>query len=200
MDCSTPGLPVHHQLPEFTQTHAHWVSDAVQSSHPLSSPSPPTFNLSEHHGLLQWVGSSHQVVQVLECIGSPFLHILTSARLLLLTVVPLTALTVALSALPWWVVMLSISLHVCCPSICLIWENLHSSPLSILINAFIVGCAGSSLLSMGFLYLWRVGSWSSIGAGASHYSGLSSCRAQALGIQASVVVGHRLSSFSGQAW
>ena len=48
MGCSTPGLPVHHQLPEFTQTHVHWVGDAIQPSHPLSSPSPPTFNLSQH--------------------------------------------------------------------------------------------------------------------------------------------------------
>ena len=59
MDCSTPGLPVHHQLPEFTQTHVHWVSDAIQPSHPLLSPSPPTFNLSQHQGLLKWVTSSH---------------------------------------------------------------------------------------------------------------------------------------------
>ena len=51
MDCSMPGLPVHHQLPEFTQTHVHWVSDAIQPSHPLSSPSPCTFNLSQHQGL-----------------------------------------------------------------------------------------------------------------------------------------------------
>ena len=50
MDCSTPGLPVHHQFPEFTQTHVHWVSDAIQSSHPLSPPSP-TLNLSQHQGL-----------------------------------------------------------------------------------------------------------------------------------------------------
>ena len=57
MDCSTPGLPVHHQLPEFTQTHLHWVSDAIQPSHPLLSPSPPTFNLSQHLGLFQWVSS-----------------------------------------------------------------------------------------------------------------------------------------------
>ena len=55
MNCSTPGLPVHHQLLEFTQTHLHWVSDAIQPSHPLSSPSPPTFNLSQHQGLFQWV-------------------------------------------------------------------------------------------------------------------------------------------------
>ena len=54
MDCSTPGLCVHHQLPEFTQTHAHWVSDAIQPSHPLLSPSPPTFNLSQHQDLFRW--------------------------------------------------------------------------------------------------------------------------------------------------
>ena len=54
MDCSTPGLPVHHQLPEFTQTHVHWVSDAIQLSYPLSSPSLPTFNLSQHQGLFKW--------------------------------------------------------------------------------------------------------------------------------------------------
>ena len=50
MDCSTPGFPVHHQLPEFTRTHVHWVSDAIQPSHPLLSPSPPSFNLSQHQG------------------------------------------------------------------------------------------------------------------------------------------------------
>ena len=66
MDCSTPGLPVHHQLLEFTQIHVHRIGDAIQPSHPLSSPSPPTFNLSQHQGLLQWVSSSHQVAKVLE--------------------------------------------------------------------------------------------------------------------------------------
>ena len=66
MDCSTPGLPVHHQLPEFTQTHVHWVGDAIQPSHPLSSPSPPALSLSQHQGLLKWVSSSHQVAKVLE--------------------------------------------------------------------------------------------------------------------------------------
>ena len=65
-DCSTPGLPVHHQLPEFTQTHVHRVSDAIQPSHPLSSPSPPAFNPSQHQGLFQWVNSWHQVAKVLE--------------------------------------------------------------------------------------------------------------------------------------
>ena len=58
MDYSMPGLPVHYQLLEFTQTHVHWVSDAIQRSHPLSSPSPPAFNLSQHQGLFQWVASS----------------------------------------------------------------------------------------------------------------------------------------------
>ena len=61
MDCSTPGLPVHHQLPEFTQTHVHWVGDAIQPSHSLSSLSPPAFNLSQHQGLFKLVSSSHQV-------------------------------------------------------------------------------------------------------------------------------------------
>ena len=55
MDCSTPGLPVHHQLLEFTQTHFHWVGDAIQPSHPLSSPSPPALNLSQNQGLFKWV-------------------------------------------------------------------------------------------------------------------------------------------------
>ena len=66
MDCSTPGFPVHHQLPELTQTHVHRFSDAIQSSHPLSAPSPPAFNLSQYQGLFQWVSSSHQVAKVLE--------------------------------------------------------------------------------------------------------------------------------------
>ena len=66
MNCSTPGLPVHHQLPEFTQTHVHWVGDAIQPSHPLASPSPPALNLSLHQGLFKWVSSLHQVAKVLE--------------------------------------------------------------------------------------------------------------------------------------
>ena len=66
MHCSTPGLPVHHQFPEPTQTYVHWVSDAIQPSHPLSTPSPPTFNLSQHQGHFKWVSSSHQVAKVLE--------------------------------------------------------------------------------------------------------------------------------------
>ena len=63
---STPGLPVHHQLPEFTQTHVHWVSDAIQPSHPLLSLSPPALNLSQRQGLFKWVSSLHQVAKVLE--------------------------------------------------------------------------------------------------------------------------------------
>ena len=66
MNRSTPGLPVHHQLPESTQTHVHWVGDAIQPSHPLSSPYPPAFNLSQHQGLFKWVSSLHQVAKVLE--------------------------------------------------------------------------------------------------------------------------------------
>ena len=66
MDCSTPGLPVPYQVPEFTQTQVHWVGDAIQPSHPLSSPSPPAFNLSQHQGLFKWVSSSHQVAKVVE--------------------------------------------------------------------------------------------------------------------------------------
>ena len=66
MNRSTPGLPVHHQLPEFTQTHVHWIGDAIQPSHPLSSPSPPAFNLSQHQGLFKWVSSFHQVAKMLE--------------------------------------------------------------------------------------------------------------------------------------
>ena len=59
MDCSMPGFPVHHQLPELTQTHVHWVGDAIQ-------PSPPAFNLSQHQGLFKWVSTLHQVAKVLE--------------------------------------------------------------------------------------------------------------------------------------
>ena len=66
MDHSTPGLSVHHQLPEFTQTHLHWVGNAIQPSYPLLSLSPPAFNLSQHQGLFNWVSSSHQVAKVLE--------------------------------------------------------------------------------------------------------------------------------------
>jgi len=62
MDCSTPGLPVHHQLPEFTQAHVLWVGDTIQPSHPLSSPSP-AFNLFQHQGLFKWVSSLHQVTK-----------------------------------------------------------------------------------------------------------------------------------------
>ena len=63
MDCSTPGFPVHHQLPELAQTRVHRVSDAIQPSHPLSSPSPPAFNLAQHQGLFKCVSSSHQVAK-----------------------------------------------------------------------------------------------------------------------------------------
>ena len=66
MDCTTPGLLVNHQLPEFTLTPVHLVNDAIQPSHPLLSPSPPAFNLSQHQGLFKRVSSLHQVAKVLE--------------------------------------------------------------------------------------------------------------------------------------
>ena len=66
MNRSTPGLPVYHQLPEFTQTHVHQVGDAIQTAHPLPSPSPPTSNPSQHQGLFQWVNPSHEVAKLLE--------------------------------------------------------------------------------------------------------------------------------------
>ena len=66
MDCSTPGFPVHHQLLDPAQTHVHWVGDTIQPSHPLSSPSPPAFNLSKNQGLIKWVNSLHKVAKVLE--------------------------------------------------------------------------------------------------------------------------------------
>ena len=66
MNCSTPGLPVHHQLPDFTQTHVHRVGDAIQPLHPLSSPSPPAPNPSQFQGIFQGVSSSHEVAKVLE--------------------------------------------------------------------------------------------------------------------------------------
>ena len=66
MDCSTPGFPVHHRLPELAQTHVHWDGDVIQPSHLLPSPSLPAFNLSQHQGLFQWIISLHQVAQ---CIG-----------------------------------------------------------------------------------------------------------------------------------
>ena len=66
MDHSMPALPVHHQLPQFTQTHVHCVGDAIQPSHPLSSPSPPALNLSQNQGLFKWVRFLHQVTKLLE--------------------------------------------------------------------------------------------------------------------------------------
>ena len=66
MNCSMPGLPVHRQLLEFTQTHVHRVGDAIQPSHPLSSPSLPASNPSQHQGLFQWINPSHEVAKVLE--------------------------------------------------------------------------------------------------------------------------------------
>ena len=66
MNCRRPGFPVHHQLLELAQTYIHWVGDAIQPPHPLSSPSLPAYNLSQHLGLFQWVSSWHKVAKVLE--------------------------------------------------------------------------------------------------------------------------------------
>ena len=65
-DCRKPALPVHHQLSEFTQIHVYWSCDIIQLSHPLSSPTPPAFSLSQHQGLFKWVSSSHQLAKILE--------------------------------------------------------------------------------------------------------------------------------------
>ena len=65
MDCSMSPIPVYHQLPKLAQIHVHWVGDAIQKSHPMPSPSSPAFNLSQHQGLFQWVGSLHRVAKVL---------------------------------------------------------------------------------------------------------------------------------------
>ena len=75
MNCSTPELPVNHQFPEFTQTHIHWISDAIQPSPSLPSPSPPTFDLSQYQGLFKLVSSSHQVAKVLEFVSTSVLPI-----------------------------------------------------------------------------------------------------------------------------
>ena len=66
MNCSTPGFPIHHQVPEHTQIHVHWIGNAIQPSYPLSSPSPLAFNLSQRESLFQWVSSLHQVAKLLE--------------------------------------------------------------------------------------------------------------------------------------
>ena len=94
MNCSMPGLPVHHQLPEFTQTHVHWVSDAIQPSHPLLSPSPPAFNLSQHQGFFKWVSSSHQV----ESFPTPQFKTISSSALSFLYTLTLTSLHAAAAA------------------------------------------------------------------------------------------------------
>ena len=146
MDCSTPGLPVHHQLPEFTQTHVHWVSDAIQSSHPLLSPSPPTFNLSQHQGLFKWVSSLHQVAKVLE-----FQYSCNYSYLKKKTIILTLYLLLLLVAYNYWVVGIALAfsqafctfthLLLTTPSICAyklllqlcpmnLWTIAHQAPLS----------------------------------------------------------------------
>ena len=79
MNQSTPGLPVHHQIPEFTETHVHRVSDAIQPSHPWSSPSPPAPNPSQHQSLFQWVNSSHEVAKV-HCLSYCYICLLSNTE------------------------------------------------------------------------------------------------------------------------
>ena len=86
MDFSTPGFPVLHDLLEFAQTHLLWISDAIQPSHPVSSPSPPAFNLCHHQSLSQWIGSSHPVAQVLAQHPSSSRHWIKSAALCLIII------------------------------------------------------------------------------------------------------------------
>ena len=92
MNRSTPSLPVHHQLLEFTQTHIHWVSDAIQPSHPLSSPSPPAPNPSQHQSLFQWVNSSHEVAKVLEVLTKGYFKLSSSVAKLYLMLIKNTSL------------------------------------------------------------------------------------------------------------
>ena len=77
MDCSMPGFPVHHQLPELAQTHVYQAGDAIQPFHPLLSPSPPALNLSQHQGLFQWVGFLHQVTKILEFPFTKIIYVLS---------------------------------------------------------------------------------------------------------------------------
>ena len=105
MNRSTPGLPVHHQLPEFTQTHVHWVGDAIQQSHPLSSPSPPDLNLSQHQGLFKWVSSSHQVAKV-----KTYFQLNSPALSLDILLLCHASATPTQSTLPEWVKCLHVSL------------------------------------------------------------------------------------------
>ena len=92
MNRSTPSLPVHHQLLEFTQTHIHWVSDAIQPSHPLSSPSPLVPNPSQHQSLFQWVNSSHEVAKVLEVLTKGYFKLSSSVAKLYLMLIKNTSL------------------------------------------------------------------------------------------------------------
>ena len=113
MNCSTPGLPVHHQLPEFTQTHVHRVGDAIQPSHPLSSPSPPAPNPSQHRGPFQWVSCSHEVAKVLEfqlqhhSYSLSAIRVVSSAYLRLLIFLPAILIPACVSSSPVFLTMYS---------------------------------------------------------------------------------------------
>ena len=91
MDCSMPGFLVLYHLPELAQTHVHWVSDAIQPSHPLSSPSPPALSISQHQRLFQWVGSSHQVAALASVYSLGNFQIYNAVSLTLVTILYITS-------------------------------------------------------------------------------------------------------------
>ena len=117
MDCSTPGLPVLRQPTELTETHVHWVDDAIRTSHPLSYLSVPAFSLSQHQGLFQWVSSMHQVAKVLEFqlhispfneysglifFGMDWLYLLAVLGLFIFFFLLFTFLLLLHFLMPWW--------------------------------------------------------------------------------------------------
>ena len=111
MDCSIPGFSVYHQLLELAQTHVHWVGDAIEPSYPLSSLSPPTFNLSHHQGL-QWVSSSHQVAKILE------FHLMHLSKIIVHMLIPLSTWSYTLKQYysPWasrahWILLITQGSH-----------------------------------------------------------------------------------------
>ena len=160
MDCSTPGFPVHHQLPKLTQTHVHWVGDTIQPSHPLLSPSPPAFSLSQHQGLFKWVSFSHQVGKVLEFqlqhqsfqwMGScPQLNSKVTLTYLLFT-----------QSLVWKLSYSPVLAKRMWGELCGLWRKLCLSQL------------GQHPQVMSLFFLWK---WSCLGRGQDLLQHLSTCR------------------------
>ena len=146
MGCSTTGLPVHHQPPEFTQTHVHRVGDAIQPSHPLSSPSPPAFNLSQHQGLFQWVSSSHQVAKLTQMhsflwLSSIPLYICTTASLFILKDIFWYGQLLS----PYWICYNIISVFLCFD----FWPQRHADLSSLTRNQTCIPALKSKVLTTG---------------------------------------------------